>query len=226
MCKSKFIDSSKFNVNVYTEIMNVIDNNVYAGVFNVKNIINTILSCKKYKVRLIPLIKSIEQNLSQQIDIRKGNLYNYIVKLLIREYKDKNYKILNDTHKDSIVEVDYLTGEHLEVDLFFEEVGEHEYNLVEIKTRDNHDTGKKKSIIISLKKLTQRFREIFGKVNSYLVYMEEESSENIHINLDKEHIKTGKEFFEEYLDMDIEDLYVTIEDIVNRFDVAEKYVSE
>ena len=78
MCKSKFIDSSKFNVNVYTEIMNVIDNNVYAGVFNVKNIINTILSCKKYKVRLIPLIKSIELNLSQQIDFRKGNLYNYI----------------------------------------------------------------------------------------------------------------------------------------------------
>ena len=62
---------------------------------------------------------------------------------------------------------------------------------------------KKKSIIISLKKLTQRFREKFGKVNSYLVYMEEESSENIHINLDKEHIKTGKEFFEEYLDMDV-----------------------
>lgn len=222
MYSNEFVDSSKFNINIYTEIMNVLDNNIYKGIFCDKNIINTILFSYRRKIKLVDLIDIVKANLVQQTDIRMGNLYNFIFKLLIKEYKNKNYKILNESRKDSIIEVDCFTSECLEVDLLFEEVGENNFNLFELKTRNNQDTGKKKIMVLSFKKLIQKFTNKLGNLFSAIVYIEEDTTDNINLNLDSEYIMTGKEFFKKYLDMDIDKLFNTINNIVNRFDTKSK----
>lgn len=220
-CRKENTSFVDFNVNILTELMKKLSS-MYDDVFSISNVVNTIVDVMGAKIYVVPLLKEIEYSLTQQIKIRKGNLYNYVFKLMLSEYCLKDYVVLNDSYRNSkfIVNDD---NECLEVDLLFKNSLDDTF-FCELKTLNNHDNGKKKSIVDSFKKLKSFFSKKYNNLTSYIVYIEEDSEEYFkYIEIDSSEKITGRTFFKKFFNMDIDIFFNKVNDIIDRLDVDKHY---
>lgn len=215
---------SNFDKSVLPTLSEQIHNNIYESVHTVNNIITTCLRYLGEKIHYNLKTKDIDSRIDRQIKIKRGLFYENSLKLLIPNFKKYSYELWNSTLKESKLILNLKRKKNRVVDLLFLDKLRKRLVYCELKSKNNHDAGKKRSMGDDFTKIKNYLYSKYGseyEIECYIVFIEEDELKNLKtFGIDTKYFMTGAEFFNKYFGLDIADYFKAVQEIIDKEDLV------